>query len=315
MSESWREVCCGVWRIDVFHPQADKTCCYLIAESDRGVLIDCGATNGINSIMGAIAAAGLRPQQIEWLLATHAHLDHAGAAGQLMRDHLPNATLGAHASALRHLTEPADKLLPAVRTLFGGQFYDEQYAGIVAVEKSRTQELADNQIITVGGCQLQILHTPGHAWHHLCAYDPAHDLLYAGDAYGVSYRALDRDKAAFIAPVMPPNQFCPKTMRQSLRRLRELSAARVALAHFDVIDNTAALADVQIAAIDDWEKQARQIAQEQPDKFKPLFAEYLRGWYKQTATAHGFDGEAVAQRHAHDIHLSLNGFAHWLKTA
>lgn len=293
----FREALPGVWRIDVLHPAAGQTCCYLLAANGEGALIDCGAKNGVAVIQSAIAAANLRAENIKWIIPTHAHLDHAGATGELMQL-CPNATMGAHASAVKHLTNPDEKLLPAVRGLYGDKFFAAQYEGFVASPKDRSRELQDGEIVSFGGRELQILHTPGHAWHHISVYDRAGEVFYAGDAFGVSFPEDNSGGELFIAPVMPPTQFHPDAAKKTVLRLRELNAAHAALAHFDIIPCTPSLADSQIAALNAWEEKADEIANGGGD-FYMQFRAYLNEWYGD-----------LARRHATDIHLTASGYAH-----
>lgn len=306
MSDLWREALPGVWRIDVLHPDAGQTCCYLLAAKGEGALIDCGAKIGVPVILDAVSAAGLRREEIRHIIVTHAHLDHAGAAGELMR-HFPRAILGGHSSAIKHLTNPDAKLLPAVRDLYGEKFFAEHYEGVVAAEESRARVLADDETISFGGRELQILHTPGHAWHHLSVYDAAGGVFFAGDAFGVSFPDVCRGGEILIAPVMPPTQFNPEAARRTLQRLRALDAGHAALTHFDVAPNSPALADRQLAALDEWEETARAIAEKDGDFYR-RFRASLEEWYRKTAP--GLDSAALLRRHAGDIHLTASGFAH-----
>ena len=59
---------------------------YLVVENDRGAFIDCGTQHSIPAMLAALAAQGLAPAQVDWLILTHVHLDHAGGAGALMRE-------------------------------------------------------------------------------------------------------------------------------------------------------------------------------------------------------------------------------------
>ncbi len=311
MSNSWSEVLPGIWRIDVFHSIAERTCCYLLVDKESAALIDCGAKSGIPSIMESLDAIGVAKEQIQWIIATHAHMDHVGAAGELLQ-HFPNAVLAGHESGLTHLISPDAKLIPAVRSLFGEKFYTSQYADIIPAEESRTKVIADNDVLMVGDRKLNILYTPGHAWHHVSIYDEANSLFYAGDAYGTSFAEVYGTKTPLIAPVMPPNQFNPQAMCDSLVRLKSLNARHVALTHFGIIANSPDLADKQIQAIEEWVAAAEQLA-ENPANFSTAFADYLKKWYHTAATNAGYDADAALQAHATDIMLSVKGFQYLME--
>ncbi|NIP92334.1 MAG: MBL fold metallo-hydrolase, partial [Akkermansiaceae bacterium] len=103
------------------------------------------------------------------LLVTHAHIDHVGGAGTLVR--------GFQVSAYLH---PDDGWLAAapevqLRSLFGmmpeGDFAPpEQF-----------ESLADRQLLELAGLGVQVLHTPGHTPGHCCFLLESEQVLFSGD--------------------------------------------------------------------------------------------------------------------------------------
>ena len=91
------EVAAGIFRIDVCHPTVGRTCCYLITQDGHAVLVDCGAQNGVPTIMKTLEQTGVT---LDWLIVTHAHLDHAAAAGQIM-SRLPETKMAGHTQRLK----------------------------------------------------------------------------------------------------------------------------------------------------------------------------------------------------------------------
>ena len=311
-SKLHRKLADGVWQIDVLHPAAGKTCCYLLTGGGEGALVDCGAKNGIPAILEAVAAAGLTPERLRWIVATHAHMDHAGAAGELL-GHFPEAILAAHPSALRHLINPADKLEAAVRALYGGKFYDEHYGEIIPAAAERTHALEHDSEIRLGGRRLAMLHTPGHAWHHLIVYEKSERMFYAGDSYGTCF-AKNKSGTPMPMPVMPPNQFDPEAMRDSLMRIKSLKAETAALSHFGTIADSPALADRQSEIIGEWMEASRRIFSEGgAANFADSFGGYLKKWHQAAAEAAGLPADSLQTAHAHDMMLNVKGFQHWLR--
>ena len=306
-SNSQNHSLAGVRCIDARHISDNQTCCYLLIENNEAALVDCGAKNGIHNILHTVDSAGLSPQQLRWIILTHAHFDHAGAAG-VLQQHFPQATVCAHADTLKHLIAP-DKITAAVKTLYGAQFFNAEYGEITPVKESRACAMDDNDTLDLGGNTLTFLYTPGHAWNHLSIYDERRNLFYAGDAYGICYLPPAIDGSRFIVPVMPPSHFNPAALKKSLRRLRDLNADYAALAHYGIIANAPALANQQITATEEWAAKAQDI--DKQGNFYNTFSDYLIQWYRD-ATAH-FAYEEVRQQHKHDIMLTVKGFAHWLK--
>ena len=74
-------------------PQFDAS--YLIAQAGRAAFIDTGTNDSVPRLLAALAARGLSVEAVDWVIATHVHLDHAGGVGELMR-HLPCAKLVVH---------------------------------------------------------------------------------------------------------------------------------------------------------------------------------------------------------------------------
>lgn len=312
-----REVAEGIHRIDVNHPQPEVTCCYLIVEGDAAALIDCGGgQRGADAVLAGLAQLGIPREQVRLFLVTHAHLDHAGAAGQLMQA-LPSAAFFAHPSAVKHLVNPFEALVPASQALYGRKFFDDQYGGMQAVPGGRAQALADGEALDLNGRRLQAIFTPGHAWHHVSFYDAAASFIVAGDAYGISYRQLYRaGEEGLLAPVTPPSQFNPEAMEKSIRALHGLKAARIGLSHYDVLD-AAAYADAylqqQLQALDEWQRQADGLFAQSPARFAPQMQDYLMEWIGRRAAEYGAERPRAEQLHAGDVALSAAGFNHYLK--
>jgi glyoxylase-like metal-dependent hydrolase (beta-lactamase superfamily II) len=92
--------------------------------------------------------------------------------------------------------------------------------------------LEDGDEITVGpGRSLTAVHSPGHASHHLALHDTSTGVLFAGDAAGV--RLPD---VGVLRPATPPPDFDLDLAVHSLRRFAARRPAKLALAHFGVLD-------------------------------------------------------------------------------
>lgn len=134
---------------------------YLVQGSRRCVLIDAGAGVNIEPVLRRVFQAGIDSDQVDKVILTHAHADHAGGARRL-RDEL-------HADVVCS-SEVAD----IVRT------GDEERAGLPVGKASGTYgpeyrmhpcpvdgELEDNEVINLGDCVLRVIRTPGHSVGHI----------------------------------------------------------------------------------------------------------------------------------------------------
>src|SRR5438128_1973982 len=61
--------------------------CYLLETTDGPALFDCGPTSCVPELHERLHKRGLELRDVRHLLLSHIHLDHAGAAGTLVRQH------------------------------------------------------------------------------------------------------------------------------------------------------------------------------------------------------------------------------------
>lgn len=159
---------------------------YLLGDAATGIaVIDPGPA--IDAHVDAVVAAADGP--IRWILCTHTHIDHSPAA----------VTLKARTGAMTF--------------------------GMLALHAERQDasfqpdaRLAHGERISVAGCTLKALHTPGHASNQFCFLLEEERLLFTGDhimqgstviinppdgdmrAYFASLEALLAQDVAYIAP-------------------------------------------------------------------------------------------------------------------
>ena len=99
---------------------------YLRIAGDQCAFIDTNTAHSAPILLAALDAHGLPRESVRYVIVTHAHLDHAGGAGALMRE-CPNATLLAHPRAARHLIEPTKLVASATRVYGVERFADELF--------------------------------------------------------------------------------------------------------------------------------------------------------------------------------------------
>ena len=109
----------GIQAIDTGFGGANFDAAYLIVDEQRGAFVDCGTSLSVPHMLAALPHAGLTPAQVEWLILTHVHLDHAGGAGALLQ-HLPNARVLVHPRGAPHLIDPA-RLIAGATAVYGAE--------------------------------------------------------------------------------------------------------------------------------------------------------------------------------------------------
>ena len=60
---------------------------YLIVSGREAALVDCGAGPSYMALLENIRATGYDPEQIKYIIATHAHIDHIGGLVPLKQKH------------------------------------------------------------------------------------------------------------------------------------------------------------------------------------------------------------------------------------
>src|SRR5690349_3353939 len=146
------------------------TAVYLRVAGDECAFIETHTAHAQPKLLAALAERHLRPEQVRWIVVTHAHLDHAAGAGALMAA-CPNATLVAHPRAARHLIEP-EKLIAGATAVYGEARFAELYGTIAPIPKQRVLALDDGATFSLGDATLRVHHTAGHANHHFVVADP-----------------------------------------------------------------------------------------------------------------------------------------------
>jgi len=235
--------------IDLLHLGCPRSIgCYVLETDDGPALFDCGPSTTVAALKAGLEAEGLRLPDIRHLLLSHIHLDHAGAAGVLVREH---PALQVHVSAIGapHLVDPA-RLERSARRLYGDNF-DALWGEVVPVPEENVRVVGDN---VVG---LECFPTPGHASHHVCYLD-VDGTLYSGDAAGVRIQP-----GRYVMPPTPPPEFDLAVWQQTIDVMEQRQPERLALIHFGVADDPHRhLADLRLELYD-WAEFVRGGATEE----------------------------------------------------
>lgn len=300
----------GIHTIDTAFQRDHFDAAYLIVHNGRGAFVDCGTSHSVPRLLAAMAQAGLQPADIDWLILTHVHLDHAGGAGALMRE-LPNARLVVHPRGAAHMIDPA-RLVAGATAVYGEAEIARSYGQILPVPAARVVVAEDGHRVSLAGRELLCVDTPGHARHHHCIWDAASRSWFTGDTFGLSYRELDSDAGAFIIPTSSPVQFEPEALHASIERLMARAPVAMYLTHYGRVENPARLAAELHAQIDAMVAIARR-CDSLPDRHDVLVAA-LGALYVARLRLQGnaLDQAQVLRVLAMDIELNAQGLACWL---
>jgi glyoxylase-like metal-dependent hydrolase (beta-lactamase superfamily II) len=209
--------------LDLHHQGAERVIgAYLVETDDGQAVFDCGPSSCVEELKARLGERGLELADIRHLLLSHIHLDHAGAAGVLVREH---PALQVHVSEIGapHLADPS-RLEASARRLYGDAF-DHLWGELAPVPEANLRVVGDEVL------GLACFPTPGHASHHVC-YLGADGTLYAGDAAGVRIQPHRT-----VLPPTPPPEFDLETWLRTLDEIERRGPARLALVHFGVADD------------------------------------------------------------------------------
>jgi glyoxylase-like metal-dependent hydrolase (beta-lactamase superfamily II) len=211
--------------LDLLHLGRERVIgCYLVETSDGTALFDCGPATCVPELKKRLAERGLELRELRHLLLSHIHLDHAGAAGTLVREH-PDLQVHVSEIGAPHLVDP-ERLERSARRLYGDEF-DVLWGELVPVPEANVRHVGPHVL------GLDCFPTPGHASHHVCYLDDD-GTLYAGDATGVRIQP-----SRLVLPPTPPPEFDLEAWKQTLDEIERRQPQRLALIHFGVADDPA----------------------------------------------------------------------------
>jgi glyoxylase-like metal-dependent hydrolase (beta-lactamase superfamily II) len=194
-----------------------------VLDTDDGpALFDCGPASTVEALKAGLVERGLELDGIRHLLLSHIHLDHAGAAGVLVREH-PGLQVHVSAIGAPHLVDPS-RLETSARRLYGDAF-DTLWGELAPVPEENVHVVGDNVL------GLECFPSPGHASHHVCYLD-RDGTLYAGDAAGVRIQPGRQ-----VMPPTPPPDIDVEAWERTIDEIERREPERLALVHFGVADD------------------------------------------------------------------------------
>lgn len=230
---------------DYVYPRAAAA--YLVIEGDRAAFVENNTAHAVPLMLATLKEHGLSPEQVEYAIITHVHLDHAGGTDALTKA-CPNATVLAHPKAARHVIQP-ERLVESSRAVYGAEMFEKLYGEINPVPAERVRTMEDGEELRFGERTLQFLYTRGHADHHFCIYDSKTRGIFTGDSFGIGYLDL-QENGPFLYPSTTPTQFHAEEARKSVRLIRETGAQRAYLTHFDAFEDMAAGEEQMLRGLD-----------------------------------------------------------------
>jgi glyoxylase-like metal-dependent hydrolase (beta-lactamase superfamily II) len=250
----------------------------LIQSGGVNALIDPGPASTLETLRAGLQRHGTGVQDLDSILLTHIHLDHAGAVGALVKEN-PKLPVFVHEFGAKHMADPS-KLLASAGRLYGEKM-DFLYGHVLPVPQENLRPLAGGETVGVGNRKLDILYTPGHASHHLAFWDAHERTAFVGDVGGIT---VEGD--TFIMPATPPPDVDLDLWNKSLDAILALQPAKLFLTHFGYQRDPAAHIARYRKKLSEWTALAKSL---------------LESGKTEEEAAKGFV-EAVAAETKRDVH-------------
>jgi len=300
----------GITCIDTEHMRKDFVAAYLIEDEGRAAFVDTGCYLSVPALLATLDDKNIKRENVDYILLTHIHLDHAGGAGELIK-HLPNAKVYVHEYGANHLIDPS-KLRAGVIDVYGELFFKQFLGDLIPTPKDKVITAKDGDVITLGTRSLKFVDSPGHARHHVCIWDEKSQGIFSGDTLGVSYREFDTDQGELIFPPTTPVQFDPDAWKNTIELLMRLKPKYAYLTHFNRVEFTTKSANMLIEHIDGFVNIAESL-KDQSNRHKAI-KEGLLNYLLEIATKHGVTLNETQQVKLFkgDLEICAQGLGVWL---
>jgi len=204
-------------------------------------LIDVGPSACAPDLMFALQHLDVR--QLDAILLTHIHLDHAGAIGEIA-EAFPRTPIICHQSAIPHLVEPS-RLWEGTKKVLGS----------MALSYGPIKSVAENRLQTADRFETKSIKpiiTPGHAAHHVSYQSEKY--LFAGETGGV-FMALPKNRF-YLRPATPPVFFLEEAL-QSVDALIACHPQKICYGHYGAHPDAVAMLQIHRRQLQTWEQLLR----------------------------------------------------------
>jgi len=193
-------------------------------DKDLCFIVDPGPASTIYFLKEKLESMGITKENLNYILLTHIHIDHAGGTGRLL-DFFPKAQVVCHPRGIKHLINP-ENLWNASKKVLGE--VADMYGEIIPVPENKIKFQEE-----IGRQEIKAIETIGHATHHLSYMFKKY--LFIGDAAGVHFPIKNN---FYIRPATPPI-FNYDSAITSIDKLLSLNLKdfKICYAHYGIRNN------------------------------------------------------------------------------
>ncbi len=199
---------------------------YLIVGDDSSsMLVDTGPRCSVDILHSELKRI-IDTRSLKYIALTHIHLDHGGGASLLAMKLEYNPLILVHPRGVKHIVNPS-KLWESTKKVLGERIA-ELYGKPEPIDSTYVREVLDYEEIMLGSVKVKVIHTPGHAPHHVVYIVYPDNIAFTGDAVAIYYDGR-------IHPVSPP-PFKTKQALQSIDKIIKEKPDKITVSHFGLAD-------------------------------------------------------------------------------
>lgn len=165
----------------------------VLLDGDKLVLVDTGMRGSARKILKFLQKLGRAPSDLDLIILTHHHPDHAGSLAELKR--LTGARAAAGRADAPYISGQLPLPLPLTHRFLAWLLRPLRF--LMKVEPAPVDLLLEDgqELDILGG--LRVVHTPGHTGGSIALYSPAHKVLLAGDTFNNRFGRLSLANRSF----------------------------------------------------------------------------------------------------------------------
>jgi glyoxylase-like metal-dependent hydrolase (beta-lactamase superfamily II) len=275
----------------------------LLESNGHRAIIDPGPESTLATLREQLRSRGLSVADLDAILLTHIHLDHAGSTGSLVREN-PRLAVYVHKNGAPHMADPS-KLISSAARLWPDDL-SRLFGETLPVPQANLRILEGGETLTLGESKLDVVYTPGHASHHVSYFDDSIGVAFVGDTTGIRI-----ENGPYILAATPPPDIDLAAWDASFDAILARRPARLFLTHYGFSGDPAAhIADYR-DRLHHWVAVAEEILRSTPDEsiaMKTFIAKYETEIRQHVGIA-----EADHYTFTASLNLSFLGIARYLR--
>jgi glyoxylase-like metal-dependent hydrolase (beta-lactamase superfamily II) len=248
----------GITGVDTVMAGRPRVTSAYLLHGREPTLVETGPSTSAPAVVAGLRELGLGPEDLAHVVVTHIHLDHAGGAGSLARL-FPRARVWVHDRGAPHLADPT-RLVASAARVYGEDTLRRVFGPVDPVPAERLRSVEDGDRIPLGDRWLEVLHTPGHASHHVALVDSGSGAVFTGDALGIHLPDL-----RVLRPATPPPDVDVELGVASIRRIRERAESLLLFSHFGPVREVDELCELAERRLRRWAEVVREALDETED--------------------------------------------------